>query len=345
MANKISRNTKPCWCGENVKYKNCCWPELPPESKYIERIGNPNTHGTQPIKVLAENIIFWFEKTHSKFRHELNTSIKQYDLKPGVSYINSETPLRDFAAISNDKKIIIEESFLSFLWINCYCFLVLYDEGVAKPRNRQHPDKEKISKAYRLFEYGLSLKSRFSDWKIDELPNPQKYLKEDKFYVEKANSIFLHAINFVMCHEYGHFKLGHVDYIRDNYGDKSKEKTDAQIKQDEIDADLFSCRLLLSGAKTKSDRKNIAAGLVAGLCSLIFLSSNLTNPKYPDADHRLKNALEQINPNEKDHIWGIACLALKMWSEKNAVNLELPNIVDTYKVLFYKILKQLESHK
>jgi hypothetical protein len=216
---------------------------------------------------------------------------------------------------------------------------------VAKPRNRQVSDKRIIENAYKLFDYGLSLRTRYSDWKMDELPNPQKYSIEDKFYVERANSIFLHAVNFVLCHEYGHFKLGHVDYIRDNYGDKSKEKTDAQIKQDEYDADLFSSKLLLSGAKTKLERKNIAVGLVSAMSSLIFLSSDLTNPKYPDADHRIKTVLDQINPNEKDHIWGMACLALKLWSKENNIIFKLPNTVDTYKVLFNEILKQLADHK
>jgi len=56
-------------------------------------------------------------------------------------------------------------------------------------------------------------------------------------------------------------------------------------------------------------------------------------------------ALESLDIEETDNMWGIACLAIKLWSEKSNITLDLPTVTETYKDLFYLTLKKLEFLK
>ena len=97
--------------------------------------------------------------------------------------------------------------------------------------------------------------------------------------------------------------------------------------------------------KDMSERINKGIGIVAGLCSLIFFGSVLASSTHPDKDERIRLALERLNLEDEDNMWGVACLALKLWDDLYNINLNWPKDVDTYKKLFYCVLKQLEIYK
>lgn len=334
-----SRNDK-CWCGQDRKYKKCCWPQLPIEGDIID-IGKGKTFSnTQPIRVLNNYVVLWFEKCYPDFISELKDAVDNNGLVKAIRYDNGEVGIDHPAQIGINKQIRVEETFLSYLWIICYALMVIFDEGILKPRLRKSHDKLMVEEAYKLFRCGLTLRKRYSVW-AKELPNPECYDLRHKYYIERANSAFLSAVNFILCHELGHLKLGHLDKLFS----RKQNLTSQELVKEESDADSFAIKTVLKGATTKQKRRNIEYGVIAALCALVFFDRNLKKDEYPDSDIRIKMALEHLNLKDTDNYWGVASLALKIWSTINSAKLELPPVVDTYKQCFYLIIKELKKTK
>lgn len=344
---RLSRNSL-CWCKSGKKYKHCCYPEIEPEDNIIIKTAPASSMGTQPIKVLENNIISFFEKTNKQFAKQLDYDVANLDLKAGIGYINEEAKITNspVAYINSNKQIHIQETFLSYVWIISYCLVSIFDEHILAPRlNRQFFNNPiRLQKKFDFFNYAISLINRFSTWDIDKFPNPAKYAIEDKLYVEKTNSVFLQAVNFVMCHEYSHFSLGHTDLSIDAMVNGTTI-SDAESKKQECEADENAIKLMVTKPKTKKFKKNIEYGIVAGLSSLIFFNKICVLDNYPDPEIRLKMALEQLNLKDEDLHWGLASLALKIWTNRQNVSLTLPTIVDTYKECFYAILDEIAKVK
>lgn len=342
---KQSRNS-PCWCESGKKYKKCCWPEKEPSTLYIQREVPENSQGTQPIRVLENNVLHFFEQTNKDFLKQLTNDVENLDLKAGIKYINEESKLSAIAYINSNKQIHIQETFLSYIWCLSYCFVTIFDTHILLPRRNKNIDinKDKLPAKFDFLKYGLSLINAFSEWNVEKYPNPEKYLKEDKLYIEKTNSVFLHAVNFVLCHEYSHFALGHVDKSTDLMME-GKKVTPEENKIDETCADYNAIQLLLKHPNTKKIKKNIEYGIVVGVAVLLFLDKIGQKDNYPDPEIRLKNALEQLKIKDEDLHWGLASLVLKIWTDKQNVTLSLPKVVDTYKDCFYLIINEIEKIK
>ena len=342
---KYPRNKK-CWCGSGIKYKKCCFPELNNGDDIIIRNINSGNKGTQPIRVLFSNMINYFEKTHKDFLKKLEFDTNQKELKKGIKLLNEESKLGNIAYINSNKQIHIQETFLSYIWIFSFCIVDLFDNHIQLPRikNNSKSDINELKKTFDFFKYGLSLIDRFSDWDIEKFPNPYKYKKELKIKIEKINSVFLHATNWILCHEYSHFSLGHTEKSIMAMV-KGKEISDIENKKDEIEADKNAINLLLKEWKTKKIKKNIEYGIITGISSLLFLDTITEKKKYPDPEIRLKTALEQMKIKDTDLHWGLASLALKLWVDKEGEILSLPPIMDTYKEIFYQIIEEIRKIK
>jgi hypothetical protein len=297
--------------------------------------------GTQPIKVLIPNILHWFQNIYPEFKDDLEKIIEQKGLKKGIKYINEESKIEHPAVVTTNQEIRVEESFLSYLWIICYCMLVIFDELVQKPQNSiPNPDKGRLLKNSReLFRYGISLLKRYSDWK-KHLPNPEIYEKADEYYILKANSIFLNAFNFVICHELSHVSLGHNDNPFSGI-QESKEVT----LQLEIDADKGAIEIILKGIATEKTVRDRITGLIVGLCSLLFFTSDLNGNDHPDPDDRLTVALNSLNLPEDDYNWGIAAMGFQLWADEKGLSLTIPTEVETYKEWFSHINEEIKRIK
>ncbi len=342
---KHPRNAK-CWCGSNLKYKKCCLPEVEPNSKYIFRQAPADSKGTQPVKVLENNILWYFQQTHKDFTIRLKKDIEKADLKPGIKYINEESKIREIAYINSNKQIHLQETFLSYIWIVSYCLMTIFDEHILLPRLKNGVTNDPKRLAYKMdfLRHAVSLISKYTPWDIDYFPNPEKYTFDQKANIEKTNSIFLRAVNFVLCHEYSHFSLGHSDKAIELMI-AGRQITDEENKIDEIDADYNAIRLMISTAKTKKIRKNIEYGIISGIASLIFIDKIGKKDNYPDPEIRLKNALENLKLKDDDLHWGLASLALKIWVDFQKESITLPEVVDTYKECFYLIIKEINEIK
>jgi hypothetical protein len=309
---------------------------------------NPKIHkGTQPVRVLSENIIYWFENTYEEFKHILESQINQNGLKRKIRVIIQEGKIREVAYISKDKVISIEETFLSYIWTMCYSLVVLFDEIIHKPKTEKNWTLTEAARviandAQALFDYGVSLLDDFSEWDKD-LPNPELY-DDENMYIEKTNGIFLSAINFVIVHEFAHVFLGHIDFLSEKQNRKEKVEP-SEIKEHEYQADQYALNVLMKGSDFLTNKETVGTGIIIGLTSLIFFGKNLDQIYHPDTDERLKTALEELHLDDRDNLWGIACLAFKLWANHYSVDLAWPAEVDTYKELFYLTLLNLRRQE
>lgn len=314
------------------------------QSKYDSAVHQ----GTQPIRVLNGNILYWFENTEKDFLENLKDEVSYNALQNGIGYINSETIVKEVAYVDDTKKITIQETFLSYLWTISYGLVVMFDEVIMRPRIENGyiqtlADIDRVKKAQELFDYGLTLLKSFSTWDKDNLPNPEYYDPKDNTYIEKINSVYLSAVNFVLVHEFAHVTLGHIDQDIERAA-KGVFATKEEIKADEYAADNYSFQTLICGADYLANQTTVRMGILAGLCSLLFFSSSLDGDDHPDPDERIKIILEKLNLEETDNLWGIASFALKLWSNHYKIDLNLPAVVDTYKDLFYLILDRLSNY-
>lgn len=316
----------------------------------ISYYNNASHKHEQPVRTLYQNTLYWFTNTYPEFKtEELDRAIKEFGLHEEINVVNREDKVGMPAGVGTFKIITIQETFLSYLWCISYSLLFLYDKWIHEPKidpNYQLTEdlKLKIENAQNLFDYGISLLDRYHPWDKDNLPNPEFYDGLEDSYIEKANGVYLNAVNFILLHELAHVSLGHVDKDTQN---KENETTtsESDILREEYEADQFALEKLLKGSNNLTNDKTVAAGIVTGLCSFLFFSSTMKGGDHPDPDERLKLVLDKLNLAEEDNLWGISCLAFKLWSLKNKVPLEWPPVVDTYRDLFTMTVEILKSKK
>ena len=311
----------------------------------------PESHiGSQPIRVLYQNTKYWFKHIYPEFdTTEFQKAIKEFCLYEDINIIDREERIGCPAYVGTFKIISIQETFLSYLWCTTYSLLYLYDKTIHETRLNEtfvisNRVKEKASKAHDLFKYGLSLLDRYNPWDKEKLPNPELYDRFDDDYIEKTNAAYLNAVNFILFHELGHVILGHIDNDIENEEKGIKVAIDELI-QNEIEADDFSFDRMFRSPENLTNSHTVSVGVISGLCSFLFFSANLKGIDHPDFDKRLQTALEKLNLADEDNLWGISCLAFKLWAINHRLNLKWPTVVETYKDLFYITIKELESIK
>jgi len=298
---------------------------------------NANYAGKQPVKAL-EDVLEGYKKEVLK-----NLNLLKYENVFDFDF--SEKPIRTGPFANLEKRIVIEETFQSFIWIWGYCLLVLYDEGISKPRLNLESSKSKIKEAFELLEYGYSLLNGFNKWNLS-MPNPLEYNVSNNFYIEKANGIYLIAMNEVFLHEIAHIDNGDIDkliaHIARQYVITLDERRSFEYKADE-----FAYSKLVDGINNPVFKSTIRLGLIAGFSALIIIQKSLRDysGQYPDADERFKIAMQELSIDEEDNMWGVACLAWKLWSDKNSKDLGWALSYDTYKELFEATVIKVDEFK
>ena len=126
----------------------------------------------------------------------------------------------------------------------------------------------------------MSLKTEYSILDRGNLPNPEIYNEMDKEYIEITNSIFIMALNFILCHEYSHAKFQLFNHT----------------KLDEEKADFKAAQMIFNGSSDENELGNRAIGGIAGLSSLLLLSPIMNSETHPDTDKRLYNFIKKDIP-------------------------------------------------
>ncbi len=243
-------------------------------------------------------------------------------------------------------KIHLDETFLSYLWSICYSSFVVFDEVFARPQleeNFQRTEQQKIliAEAEQLFAYGLGLQSEYSDWPINELPNPEKWSEAENHYVEKTSAAFLQAVVFVMLHEFGHFYLGHLEHDA-QLRVQQLSLTALESKQQEQDADNFATQTMMSGVDWQINHATITCGIVVGLGAILFLHNSLDGgAEHPDPQHRLYKALILMDLAPNDILWAFGAVILVQWSFYNNKPIPGNHTYNTYRENFELMLTQL----
>ncbi|WP_452227602.1 phage exclusion protein Lit family protein [Lacinutrix sp. MEBiC02404] len=322
-----------CWFRKNIKG--------------IKTYYNPDSHqGDMPIRVLQHNILSWLETSSPDFFKTIKKEIENNGLEKGIKYnIDKKhiihTSRLNAASINSKRQISIYETFNSYLWCVCYSLLVTFDEVIQKPHLRGNYTGEidltnkQIKAAKDVFDYGMSLKDSYSKWDYS-LPNPESYDCKYSHNIEKANSLFVSAMYFIISHEIGHSYFNHVTYV---------PATASQSLQEELDADNFAIKQVMS-CKDKKLIPSLKYGATVGMCALLFLNPKLyNNGSYPDADNRIRNVMEKLDLNDLDLQWGMASLAFRLWGNHFKIDFSLPKTSENYSEMFYEVLRQMNEIK
>jgi hypothetical protein len=299
--------------------------------------------GEQPIRVLKHNISNrliernedYLKSLHLDFK--LNKEIK-YHIYGEPIITGRQTPFIDENGIIN-----IHETYLSYVWIICYYFFVLHEEGYAIPDSEKRKIQTHKSQniqllidAENLFDYAKLLICVFEVWDIENYPNPEYYDEETEegWYIVRTNDIFVEVINFIFYHEMAHAELEHI-----------KKKITKSISSDEIkllelEADSRAIELILNNNRNRNASE---IAIVIGLASMLFFKNNLNGGEnHPNLDQRLENSISLINPTNDSSIWTMLSLFMKIWDKQFSIGLKHHPIYNNYKDFFYDLLNQVK---
>lgn len=299
------------------------------------------TVGFLPVRVLIPNIDDKLMNFSPKLTKIIENRIAKYNLAFKISCCKfgllSEGHNRPYIIkTENSCEIRITEEYLSFLWIVSYAMLVIYDERMNKKARIMHLHEELtindslVDEAFVLFDVGMSMLDSYPGWSYD-LPNPERY-DDDNEYIEKNNATFEYAVLFILCHEIAHLNLGHIGLNK--------------AKCLETEADGWALDTILE--EIKDDNKTqYMVGILAALASTLFIDNKLTSNTHPDKDYRIKSLFEHdsINLDEKDNLWGLACLYFIFWERLSGNKIKDFANNTNYKIMFDHYLDKLEEYK
>jgi hypothetical protein len=312
--------------------------------------------GTQPVKVLDYTVLEWFEGKYPEFRAELEAIGREFGPNREIRYLCDEMPILGnqegilIPHVTIDSgQITIHETFLSYIWLLSYAFLVIFDEKIHGPRTGKEPLHGKpigyfYPKGDAALNYGLRLIAEFAKWPAD-LPSPESPSSEDAYFVERANGIYVAAVDFILCHEVGHIACHHLRRLNQTWRSK-RSLTSAQSKRFELAADKWALERVLRGIRPPQRTLTaVGFGAIVGLGSLLFLSQSLTSPSHPDADHRIRSLLSALSLDSGDNLWGVAAAFYIAWNIRFSTGLDFSGDYEDYEALVRAIGRQLGSRK
>lgn len=311
---------------------------------------NPKNHfGNQPIRVLHHMIIFIFQNTHPNFEKELCKTIEENGISKQINIIYGQNSIKRTPFISFvNKSIYLEETFLSYLWCICHSIYTIYLLKIDFPKcniqNRKEIykiDNEILEKAYELFRYAKFLIVDFEEWNKDKLPNPEKYLAENRDFIEQPNCFYTEANKFILCHEYIH-AIKHIDDIVNNKYENS------HFIEFEKEADFEAIELIKKGIfPNKMNELPIQIGITLGILSMFYFKATTSGIKHPNTEERLVSALNQLDLSDNSECWGIALVGIELWAEQFNLDLQWNkelNDKEAFNDLIYQIKEKTNSH-
>jgi hypothetical protein len=303
---------------------------------------NPTTHkGNLPVRVLPYNFIDWFENVTPDFRDETKAEIDYNGLKAGLIYDIGIGPVSKIPCLNDNRQIELDETYNQYLWSICYALSVLFEETVIKPKaagtytGKLDLSNPFVRKATDLFKCGMGLLRKYQREEFFALPNPEKYIETDQYYIERTNGIYTAAMTFILLHEFGHQFYKHLDYT----------PTSAESKKEEFIADEFAIDKIAYNFKSEKGT-SYKFGIIAALCSFMFIDDSLSGgDSHPDIDDRLTVAMEKLDLGEFDDMWCVASLACRLWASHYEIVLDLPEEVDNYRQFYYLTMEEMRDSK
>ena len=271
------------------------------------------------------------------FEYLLSISREVDEIAIEIDY--SKKKIDQLAFIDGFRKVIvIEESFLSFIWTTIFSTIIDFDEFIQKPVLGKPEDKVAQKKSRNLFNYGISLLTTYSEWDTEILENPAKHDKNYENYVNITTMYFQYAFMFIILHEFSHGLMGHdVPF---------QEKDSLEKITDEFDADLFAFKLLLKSTLLEEEYKFKRDGAILGLCCILMIDSGKSIENYPETAERIKALLEFSKPKIDDLIWGVCGMVMQNWLKFNIdPNSEIPKGFSDYIAYFEYMYNYMKNIK
>ena len=300
--------------------------------------------GTQPIRVLHPVNVYWFQNLHPNFMDELNVAFDKHGLSKTIDIVYGDEHIKFGPHIKvATKTITFHETFFSYLWCVTHAIYTLYVQTIDYPRLNKLEGFEKykisekqIEKAKILFTYAKSLITNFEKWDIENLPNPEKYLAEERDYIEQPNIFFTSAINFILAHEYVH-SIRHIDQINKGVYENSSF-IDFEIEADHDAIELMKKGIYPSGINLLG----IQIGITIGILSMLYFRPVTKGTKHPNVEDRLVSALYQLHLSDDSPCWGFALIGIELWSQQFELDYQWDKALSD-KQAFDAIIDQIKS--
>jgi hypothetical protein len=297
-----------------------------------------------PISVLAHNIAPEIERVAATNAIDMKGAVEARVVHREIDLVCDAVAPRGPYADHTSRKVVFYESHLAFIWAYIYSNFVIFEQCIQAPMMsgvfdwQIRYERPLTQRAKLLQDWAVRFSKEYIPWDDEALPNPRRQRdEEERSMCEKANQIYLTAVNFLFLHEYAHLALGH---------DSRRDDRSWSIEQ-EKEADNFAMSCITPAFSTEKERH------IAGVSIVLLCASNLFLPKdlrgiwqsaHPHLHDRLRNALTALNlQTEKPryYLYHLGCICLQRWFDANA--LETSRVTEeTAENLFYENLEKID---
>lgn len=326
----------------------------------IDQYNSKIHKGKMPVRVLHWMNLFLFENSNQKFNKDLENALLSGKISKTIFLDDSDHPIIKPYIRCDSRNIVINETFLSYLWCVCHTVYTLYIQTIDYPslnkqegRVRYPISEDIIQKAKDLFSYAKSLILVHDEWNKELLPNPEKYLAEERTFIEQPNMFYNEAVKFILCHEFIH-AAKHLDELDkgidiSHYLDFEKEADSEAIK-------ILKTEPLINNEVLKKlgfpeiplpphGEFITQIGVIMAILSMFYFKATTDGGvKHPDVEDRLLEAIDLLEIEDTSHCWGILIVGLTLWIEQFNLGLNI-NYDLSYKEAFYNLIEQIKKLK
>jgi len=271
--------------------------------------------GTQPIRVLNFWILEYFKNEELRLQDLLEIAkddgIEHISTEPlEIVFKFEEAKVGIPAEARPNNKILLYDTFLSYLWCICFSSIVNFNESIQKPRTNRASDEELIEHGEIIYDYSKSLLQSYSDWDKTK-PNPEYYPSELAWIINLTTYAYLDAVWFIVLHEYAHILYGHT-----SRSFSGEEPSAGRLRYEEIQADQFAARICIRDIDNTEDarKEEKLTGFVLGLLALMMSGNHLDYPNYPHIHVRVVAVLNTISWSELNLAWGVCASVFQRWA-------------------------------
>lgn len=255
-----------------------------------------------PINSLCGQISHAFENPNGSALPRLKEVVSAGLLDPGIDLVQDgamRMPCVSRASASEPATIALHVHYLQTLWAFIYAFFVIYEEGVQRPLMNKAFDGSIDYRPPLLLRAGQLLAWIATDdsaWP-DNLPSPTySEAGVEKEFADKANTIFIYAVAFLLHHEFAHVALGHLGVV-------NAMQNDADKKQLEQEADEFAFSALILQSDDEAHRRSKGWSVLAPVLLSLYLTRDCTflfSTTHPFVHHRVDAMLKRLNFKQRD---------------------------------------------
>lgn len=273
---------------------------------------------------------------------EIDNLISSGSLKEDIVIVPDNAPLSVASSCTTKQvytdlatgQIYINSIYMNYIWNIVLSLVVNWQELIHYPTMEGTHGKDvlknneikvqKMQIGLNHFELARRILTISHEWDTDVFLHPDYKDVDGMFdYVNKANSVYISTLIFIIFHEVGHVALNH--FAR-RYECISANNFQG-LKEIEIAADLYAI------GKCQIDERDsmgitMIVGMIAALSSELFYSRSTTRREHPDCDRRLRDHIRKTVSDEKSEIYSIACIALLFWDHQYRIGLEWQENMD-----------------